>query len=264
MNENIIKCKICGYEGKNITKHIINKHNISIKDYKIKYNAEVECNVSKRLRVNNRHNTIKEKYGVDNISQLPYIKEKAKNTYQNTIKEKYNVNNVMEIPSIKEKSITNRNNTLLNKYNTINIMEVPYIKEKMRNSIQALWDNENSIYHSNNYGKFSHIIPNNTEQKIIDLHINNLKYTGNFAFWVTFKNNRRKNPDFIIEPFKEIKKVIEIFGGLNFYHFNEEAKELIKLYNEINIQCLIIWDYEINTANKLKVIYNRIMDFINS
>ena len=260
---NIIVCKICGYTGKNITKHIQSKHHMTVKTYKQQYNAEIECEASKQLRVTNRRNTIRTKYGVDNISQLPDIKQKIHTSFIQTLLNKYNTTNINDIPDIKNKIIQNRHKALIAKYGTTNIMQIPEYKEKMRNKIQALWDDLNSTYNSINYGQFSNLMPNNTEQKIIDLQIPNLYYTGNFKFWITFKNNRRKNPDFIIKPFSKAKKVIELFGGLNFFHTKDEEVLITQLYNEIGIQCLIIWDYDINTKNKLDIIHKKILAFIN-
>ena len=128
---------------------------MTVNDYKQQYNAEIECEASKQLQANNRRNTIRKKYSVDNIFQILDIKQKIHNSF------------------IK---------TLLEKYNTTNIMHIPEFREKMRNKIKALWNDPMSRYNSINYGQFSNIHPNNTEQKIIDLQIPNLCYTGNFSF----------------------------------------------------------------------------------
>ena len=182
MNDNIIICQICGHIGKNITKHLQCKHHMTVNDYKQQYNAEIECEASKQLQANNRRNTIRKKYGVDNISQILDIKQKIHNSFTKTLLEKYNTTNINDILDIKDKIIKNRQKTLMAKYGTTNIMHIPEFREKMRNKIKALWNDPMSRYNSINYGQFSNIHPNNTEQKIIDLQIPNLCYTGNFSF----------------------------------------------------------------------------------
>lgn len=74
-------CAICNYSGKNITKHIMKKHNMNIDEYKRIYQSEIECENSKKLRANNRRNTIRKKYGVDNVSQLESIKNNIQKKY---------------------------------------------------------------------------------------------------------------------------------------------------------------------------------------
>lgn len=262
-NIDYVVCKICGEKKKCLSKHIINKHNITVKKYKDIYKCEIECEKSKSIRANNRRNTIRKKYNVDNVSQLPQIKKKISNSCKQTCLEKYGCENVFQDEEIKKKARENRQKTLIDKYGTDNIMEIPEVLEKMTNTIKAMWNDKNSIYNSEEYGKFSNIEPNKAEKKILDMNIPKLVYTGNFSHWITFNNDRRKNPDFIIKPFSETKKVIELFGGKDFFHTKQEEKEIIELYKEVGVECLIIWDYELKNKNLLNV-KNKILDFINN
>ena len=69
-NKNIdyVECEICGKQQKAIIKHV-RLHNITPKEYKINFpNSKLECLNSKQLRANNRRETIRREYGVDNIS----------------------------------------------------------------------------------------------------------------------------------------------------------------------------------------------------
>ena len=97
----------------------------------------------------------------------------------------------------------------------------------------------------------------NLEQFIIGLYLDNVKYTGNGKFWLTFKNGKYKNPDFKI---KKEKKVIEI--GHTYWHTENEINETIKNYNEIGFECLYITEKDIKndiseTINKIfKFVYN--------
>lgn len=67
------------------------------------------------------------------------------------------------------------------------------------------------------------------------------KYTGDGSFWLKFKNGRRKNPDFID---LENKCAFEVYG--DYWHRGEDPKEMIKMYEEIGWQCIILWENEIN------------------
>lgn len=82
-----------------------------------------------------------------------------------------------------------------------------------------------------------------TRPEIIIKNITNkIIYVGNGKLWVSFKNGRRKNPDFkIIEQ----RKVIEVYG--DYWHRNDNPEELIYQYAQIGYKCLIIWESEINT-----------------
>lgn len=105
--------------------------------------------------------------------------------------------------------------------------------ERMKNNnpmkIMAIREKAHSSY------KLS---PNKPETLIISKQFPNLKFTGDHSFWVNFKNKTHKNPDFIVKPFHINKKVIEVWG--EYWHRNEDPYDLIKKYNEIGIQCLIL------------------------
>jgi hypothetical protein len=71
-----------------------------------------------------------------------------------------------------------------------------------------------------------------------------------------------KNPDFIVpgpdpdHPKKGVTKVVEAFG--DFYHSRiftgkapfEHEQELIDAYAEIGIECLILWESEVNNDSE--------------
>jgi G:T-mismatch repair DNA endonuclease (very short patch repair protein) len=90
----------------------------------------------------------------------------------------------------------------------------------------------------------------------VDLCIPSIRYTGNYSFWVTFKNKIHKNPDFKVN---HIKAVIEVFG--TYWHRNDSKEELIKQYNEIDYECLIIDEDE--TKKDMKEVKNKIISFVN-
>lgn len=76
-------------------------------------------------------------------------------------------------------------------------------------------------------------------------------YTGNRKYWVKFKNGKFKNPDFVQ---KGEQKAIEVFG--RYWHRNDDPIDLIKAYNDVGWNCLVIWEDEINSSTR-----DRIMEF---
>lgn len=85
-----------------------------------------------------------------------------------------------------------------------------------------------------------------------------LKYVGDRSKWVTFKNGRHKNPDFI---FDNMKICIEVFG--DYWHKNEDPNDLISLYKEIGWDCLVIWEGEIIKKSSSSI-FERVTNFVNS
>ena len=67
--------------------------------------------------------------------------------------------------------------------------------------------------------------------------------TSDGKFFINFTNGKVKNPDFIVRPVKETKKVIEIFG--RYWHKAEEEAELTERYAEVGYKCLVIWEEEV-------------------
>jgi len=81
-----------------------------------------------------------------------------------------------------------------------------------------------------------------TPEKIFDEMTGDyIRYVGNRTWWRTLPNGKHKNPDFKITG---QDKVIEIFG--NYWHCEENPQELIDLYKQIGLDCLVIWEKEIH------------------
>lgn len=146
-----------------------------------------------------RNETVKEKYGTDNVFQNKEIIEKIKTKKEKTILEKYGVNNVFQLEEVKEKiKQTNRE-----KYGT----DYPIQNEKFREK-----------YFSNVTSKGNLISSGENElAKILeDLGFNfQRQVTGKFKW---FDENNKFHfciPDFLIE---DKKIVIEYFG--DFWHAN--------------------------------------------
>jgi superfamily II DNA or RNA helicase len=106
--------------------------------------------------------------------------------------------------------------------------------------------------------------PTSFEQKIIDLNISEIAYTGDGKFWLAIgkkDDGKRwsKNPDFKI---RGQRKVIEV-GDIVHWHTKEEIERVIKGYESINFKCLYLIneDFEVenfeNTLGKIqKFIFN--------
>jgi len=96
------------------------------------------------------------------------------------------------------------------------------------------------------------LCPNRLEQTVVDMMIPNLNFVGLGDVWLTFKNGKHKNPDFIVQG---TKKVVEVGNG-SFWHPEEERESVVKNYNEIGYDCLYLTDdeiYENLNAAKLKI-----------
>lgn len=99
------------------------------------------------------------------------------------------------------------------------------------------------------------------EIKIDTLTNKKVKYTGNGSFWRRLPHGHSSNPDFIVEPIEETKKVIYYHGG--YWHDDElpdRGKELIEGWQKIGYQCLIIWFDELK--NDEGAVKKRIQNFI--
>jgi G:T-mismatch repair DNA endonuclease (very short patch repair protein) len=105
--------------------------------------------------------------------------------------------------------------------------------------------------------------PNKPETILNQLTPPEVRYTGDWSFWVRIKLlvngeyvTKSKNPDFKITG---QKKVIELYG--NYWHKNDNPDDLINAYKEIGYDCLVIWESEI--YNELELTLDRIAQFIN-
>lgn len=83
------------------------------------------------------------------------------------------------------------------------------------------------------------------ERKLLKLYPN-LKYTGDKKIWIKFKDGNMKNPDFISQ---REKFVIEVYG--DYWHKNDDPNSLIKKYNDIGYNCLVLWEHEINDNSSI-------------
>lgn len=104
--------------------------------------------------------------------------------------------------------------------------------------------------------------PNQLEVRFA-AHFPTLLYTGDGGFWRWLpKLGHHKNPDFILpgpdssKPKHGVTKVVELFG--NYWHSRmftgkanfEHERELVEAYQDIGIDCLIVWESEVKACEE--------------
>lgn len=83
------------------------------------------------------------------------------------------------------------------------------------------------------YNKKNHK-PTKPERIIMSFNIKGLQYKGDGSLWLTFKNGKHKNPDFI-----KGKHIVEV-GDFQYWHTEEEKREVIQNYRDIGYKCLYL------------------------
>lgn len=121
---NKIKCPYCNEESNYLHLHI-RKHRKKLRDIEVDF-PDLYDTIKKQLKclAEIRKQTIIEKYGVENISQLTEIKEKKKKT----IVEKYGVENPSQSIEIKEK----KKKAYIEKYGVDNPSKSDLVKRKKK------------------------------------------------------------------------------------------------------------------------------------
>lgn len=116
-------CPYCNLEMQQITPSHLKKHNITMKNLKDSFH---NYKVISDKRISQLKSSVKEKYGVDNISKLNEIKEKKKETFLKN----YGSTNCFSNDQIKEKI----KKTNLEKYGYDNPAKNEIIKDKIKST----------------------------------------------------------------------------------------------------------------------------------
>lgn len=123
------------------------------------------------------------------------------------------------------------------------------IRKKMRDSWKKNWQNKPEYEKNQILNRFvnapkhnNRSEPNNLEKFVVDLQIPEIEFTGLGTKWVTFKNGKKKNPDFVV---KDTNKVIEV-GDVYFWHSEEEIANTVSEYEKIGYQCLYLTNKQID------------------
>jgi len=113
----------------------------------------------------------------------------------------------------------------------------PAYAERNRNIVKQLWKNPE---HIKKMLKANSQKPTSPERRLSEIMPDKIRYVGNRAWWRKLSDGHNHNPDFKVTG---QNKVIEIYG--DYWHRNDDPNELIDLYKEAGIDCLIFWEHEI-------------------
>jgi hypothetical protein len=188
-----------------------------------------------------------ERYGVENPNQNLEVRKRT----QITNLSRYGVLESLSAPEVRERiAATNKV-----KYGGPAPSNDPVVVEKARQTNLERWGVEWTTLRP----ELRRPGPNLLEARFGMLNPE-LVYTGNGGFWCwSPRLKRHKNPDFILpglEPSnlkKGVTKVVEVFGdywhsktftGKN--HFDHEL-EIVSAYADIGIQCLVVWEDDVNS-----------------
>ncbi len=81
--------------------------------------------------------------------------------------------------------------------------------------------------------------PNYLEQDFDQATSDELVFVGDSGLWYELKNGKSKNPDFKV---KDVDKIVELWG--TYWHRDQDPDEMIALYAEIGIECMVIWEHD--------------------
>lgn len=210
------------------------------------------------------------KYGVANFAQLPEEKVKSRRNFKKarrTMLKKYGVEYISQVPEFKRKAVVKAKKTCLKRYGVDNVRKIPEVAQKLAGNIYKMKDTLFKKYgqrepmHIPEIAKKARRVPgkhpNNLEKKAGVFFPPYIKFTGDGKFWLHWKSGSFKNPDFIVRPFRKWRKVVEIFGS--YWHKPEDEENYIKKYQEINVICLVLWDYELEDFLKVS---KKLNDFL--
>lgn len=165
--------------------------------------------------------------------------------------------------SLSEKTHDNRRKHMLNNNPMFNVENI----NKMKKSLNYFWKNnpDKLLERKRNFinaPKYNKNKINNYENRLINIinkyNLNDIKYTGDGRFWVSFRSGKHKNPDFKI---KNQRKVIEV--GSKYWHNDNNIKDTINNYKNINFNCLYLTENELFNISDIKL-YNILNKFLNN
>lgn len=205
-------------------------------------------------------NGVKEKYNVDNVSQIPEVKEKIKQTNL----QRYGVENVSQSSIIQQR----RKQTVKEKYNVDNVFQVPQIIDKIKQTKQ-----HNGIYtHTSQLAdnfliQLANFIDDNEhiyyhpKTKEYSIYFNQKLYCYDFVDTLNKKcieingnywhaNPKIYSPDWI-NPHKQIT-------AQQIWNNDEKKYDIIK--EQRGYELLIIWEDEIH--NDIKLALQKCINFL--
>lgn len=211
------------------------------------------------------------RYGVDHSTKIKGYREQV----EATCLQKYGVHHFLASPEVKEK----RRLTWQFRYGVDHPLQNPEIYSRLVQTVRERYGVDcvfqNAVIKKTCFEKSLETRrlpgPNNFERSFWDSHPD-LVYTGDGTYWRRLPLlGKHKNPDFIVPglnlraPLEGAFKVIELFG--DYWHSEkftgknptEHAAETVAAYQEIGLECLIVWESELKANPSAQV--ERVMVF---
>jgi len=119
--------------------------------------------------------------------------------------------------------------------------------EKLKQTGRDRWNNLSEEEKELQIQRFINTPKNKTYDTSLELFVDEIacekgiRKTSNGKFWLTFKNSKRKNPDFKVNG---KRKVIEV-GDVEYWHTEEEILETVERYAEIGYECLYLTNKDV-------------------
>lgn len=201
----------------------------------------------------------------------PMLSERGKELHAAGCLKVYGTRNALLVPAVQAESqatsranhggkhhlsdpavIEARKKHLLELYGVDNVSKIPSVKEKIIAILRA----------KDECGAVPEM--NGLESSVSKLMPENVIYTGDWSYWVTWTNGRHKNPDFVVltpeqlaaykagVPIKDLRThlVIEVNG--DFWHTAHKGltrenreREFIEGYTSVGVTCLVIWESDL-------------------
>jgi len=247
-----VKCLLCNFEGKSLEGHLYDKHKISCRKYRELFGSNVK--IRAKGVIEKQKATVRKKYGVDYAFHQDWVFEKRNIAIMKSFQEKYGVNSPMQIPEVKEKA----KQTCWKKYGVDNPMKNREIQKKAWSKYSLIIERKYGVKNvthipevvKKSFASAGRWKMNSLEKKVYNLFSNELEYTGDGRFGIKISNKRFRYPDFVVKPFNEKKKVIEVFG--EFWHSKEDEEKIIQDYRSVGIECLVIWGKELSNIKEVR------------
>lgn len=251
-----VECELCHNQYQLITGwHLSFRHNMTMAKYKMLYpNSPTQGalflrNLKKGAQGSGTKSTQTKlrKYGTTmpnpenwhlfkkdgwNPQKDEKVTERSQVTFKKTMLDKYGVDNPSKLKEFRDK----RKATIWTRYGVTEAMLDPEIKRRSRTQRAR--------------GKMSSM-----EAELFKMFPLAVKYVGDSSHWFEI-DEKMVNPDFLVLPFEETKKVIEVYG--DYWHYKDNPQDRVDLFAKIGIKCLVIWGSELDSkahraATKVKV-----------
>jgi len=102
--------------------------------------------------------------------------------------------------------------------------------------------------------------PTNPEKALDEMTPVIVRYTGNRAWWRKLNDDKFHNPDFKITGQNKVIEIWDGYPGGEYWHKGQNPQELINLYAQAGLECLIFWEKEI--YNQQEMILEKVNQFI--